>query len=164
MAEIRKGKVPSSRRSRPTPINSDDVFMNPLGLDTEITDCITKHGFSYRFINYKQFVDMGGSHVAHWRPVRLSQLKTWGYDTMAGQALLEGNDTDGFIRRGDLVLAIRNKEINEKHKAYLRQEASAASNSQENHANQLREFVRSSGLKAQVEEGYEHPDEEVTEE
>lgn len=151
--QIRNGKKPLSQKSRPAPVNAEDIFQNPLGLDPELVTTLQSKGVAYRFINYKKFIEMGGQHQGYWKPVRLSQLKEWGYDNMGLNEFINGQDPDGFVRRQDLVLAIRSKDINDKHLRYLRQEADRVKDMQEAHANEARERVRGSGIK--VHSGYE---------
>lgn len=160
---IQGGKRPVSQRTRPSTINHDDVFMNTLGLDPELTKLLAEKGFAYRFINYKRYVDMGGVHEAHWVPLTRSQLEKMGYGKISTQDFIYGSSADGYIRRGDLVLAIRTNDLNQRHVAYLKQEADARSGRkiQKAHANELRDLVKSSGLGGNVHEGYEDEDEEA---
>lgn len=158
MAEIRQGKRPvSQKRQRPAPINPNDIFRDPIGLDDELKATIVSKGYAYRFINYKQFVDMGGTNTHYWTPVKRSKLKEWGYDMIDGNEFTSGSDVDGYIRRGDLVLAVRPKAIQEKHKAYLAQENARVADLQGAHADELREIVRDSG--GRIHEGYEDEEE-----
>jgi hypothetical protein len=151
---IKAGKRPSSQKTKPGPIREDDLFINPLGLDPELIKTIESKGYVHRFINAVQYRRFG-HHPAHWRPVSRKQLKDWGYDTMDAHDFTEGTAPDGFIYRGnDLVLAIRTRDYNERHKSYLRQEASHKSvrNMQGIAAAQIRERSQHEGLA--VHEGY----------
>lgn len=154
-AQIKSGKRPISQKNLSSVLNSDDIFNNPLALDPAMIKVIESKGHSIRFINFKQFINMGGQHQAHWKPISLKTLKEWGYDTIGVDTFISGSDSDGYVRRQDLVLATRPKDINDKHKAYLRQEASRVQNLQGRHAQDLREYSRMAGLDAKVEEGYE---------
>ncbi len=153
--QIKNGQRPLSQKTRPPAIiDSDDVFSNPLSLDADMLKLIESKGFKYRWINYKNFVEMGGTHEAHWVPLPLKQLKEWGYDSINAQTFLFGSDADGYIRRKDLILGIRSNAINDKHKQYLRQEAARASMVQERTADAARELVgNTQGIK--VHEGYQ---------
>jgi hypothetical protein len=152
--QIKAGKKPSSARTKPGPINADDLFINPLGLDPALVETIEKQGHVHRFINavqYKRF----GHHPAHWRPISRKQLKEWGYATMDAHDFTLGSSPDDFIYRGnDLVLATRPKDFNDRHKAYLKQEANRQSvrNMQGIAAAEIRERSRHDGLA--VHEGY----------
>jgi hypothetical protein len=57
---------------------------------------------------------MGNSHDRAWRPIKQSECG------MIDQSLPNGSDVDGYIRRGDLVLAVRPKELGDKHRAVLK--------------------------------------------
>lgn len=154
MATLKAGKRPSSQKSKPAPVSNDDFFVNPLGLDPELIKVIETKGHSHRFINamqYKRF----GHHAAHWRPISRKTLKDWGYDSMDAHGFTEGSSPDDFIYRGnDLVLATRPKATNDRHKAYLKQEAERVnvSNLMESQAQDIRDNSRHSGLA--VHEGY----------
>lgn len=148
--QIKNGKRPLSQKTRLPSVSAEDVFMNPIGLEKEMTDAITKAGHVYRYINYVRWQEMGGSHPAHWRPVTTKQLAEWGYDNIGVTNFLNGSDPNGLIRRADLVLAVRPKSINDMHVRLLRQDAEAVENLQEAHA---RDAVRGRGLK--VHAGYQ---------
>jgi hypothetical protein len=145
-------KKPISQKGRAAPINMDDIFGNALGIDAEVAKAIEASGQVYRFINVKRLQDMGGYHPQGWRPWKPSPEQR---AKMEGQSLLFGSDPDGFVRRGDCVLAVRSKELNEKHKSYLRQEVARTENVTKTAAQQMREFVRSNGLDMRVQEGAE---------
>ena len=121
--------------------------MNP-----EIAKIIEKDGKVFKFINAKRYQDMGGSHPAGWVPYRLPDAAR---DKMDPLTLSFGTDASGYVRRGDCILAVRPKELNEKHKAYLRQEATRGRTFNEDSAAEMREFVRASGLDMRVLEGAE---------
>jgi len=151
---IKNGKVPLSRKQSMAPINSEDIFDNALGIDPALEALIKQKGFAIRYINSTRYSDMGGSHPARWVPVSMKKLREWGYDTMS--VLDFGSDPDGYIRRAELVLAIRPIELNDKHKAYLKQEADRArvKNLAKSHADKARSEYGGRGI--QVHEGYQH--------
>src|SRR3954465_12316777 len=97
--QIKNGKKPLSMRKTAPLINSDDIFNNPLALDPEMVKTIESKGHSIRFINFKQYVNMGGQHQAHWKPVSLKTLKEWGYGTLGVDSFISGTDPDGYVRR-----------------------------------------------------------------
>jgi hypothetical protein len=157
--QIKGGKRPISQRTSASFVNSDDIFQNTLALDPQLLSVLESKGLSHRFINFKQFIDMGGTHKAHWSPIKRSRLKEMGYDNIDVGSFIAGGDADGYIRRGDLVLAVRPKELNDKHQAYLRQEAGRGKHIQTQHAEELKDFSRRSGLNAKVFEGYDEDSE-----
>lgn len=145
-------KKPISARTKPTPVNMDDIFGNPLGLDPELVAAIQAKGFAHRFINAKKLIEMGGYHAKGWRPYKPSTEER---AKLESQSLLFGSDPDGYIRRGDCILAVRSKELNDKHKAYLKQEVARTQNVAKNAASQIKDFIRSNGLDMRVQEGAE---------
>lgn len=145
-------KKPLSQRGAPAPINLDDVFGNALGIPPEVAKEIESQGKVHRFINAKRLGDMGGYHPQGWVPYRASDTARGNMD---GQALLFGNDPNGYIRRGDCILAVRPKELNEKHKAYLKRESVRTSNVAKTAAASVREYIRANGLDMRVQEGAE---------
>lgn len=149
---MKNGKKPLSSRGSPTPINMDDIFGNQLGIDPALAKAIDAEGQAYRFINAKRLQDMGGMHQNGWRPYRPSEEAR---AKMDAHTLLFGSDPNGFIRRGDCILATRPKELHEKHKAYLRQEANRGKNVNKVAAQNMRDFVKSNGLDMRVQEGAE---------
>jgi hypothetical protein len=159
------GKKPLSAKAstKAAPLNMDDIFGNPLALEPELIEAITKNGHAYRFINSKQLQSMGGHHPRGWRPLHLEQLKKWGYDKMGTHGFIFGQAPEPYIFRGDCVLATRPKELNDRHKAFLRQEAKVRSmaSSQRAQAKALREFVKDAGMNDLVHEGYEDENEET---
>lgn len=155
---IKNGKVPLSRKPIPSSVIYEDIFDNALAVDPQLIKTIEEKGYVHRFINAKRYADMGGAHQARWRPVSMKQLKEWGYDTLSLMEFKEGNDPDGYIRRAELVLAIRPKDLNERHKAYLKQEAEKAKvkNLSKTHAGEARKAFGGRGSGIQVHEGYQH--------
>lgn len=122
---IKNGKLPLSQKRNQVSINAEDIFDNALAVDPALVDLLKEKGYVCRYINAKRYSDMGGSHPSRWKPVPVSKLKEWGYATISVSPDF-GSDADGYIRRAELVLAIRSIDLNEKHKAYLAQEADRA--------------------------------------
>lgn len=153
-----KKPIAEKARTRATPLNMDDIFGNQLGVDPAIVKAIEAKGMVHRWINAKKLQEMGGYHHRGWKPIRMKEI---GCDTLDLSSLTFGTDPEGYLRRGDNVLAVRPRELHEKHRAYLDQEARARSRANTNkaHAEQMRQFVKEAGLDVKVHEGFE--DEEV---
>jgi hypothetical protein len=116
---------------------------------------IESKGMAIRFISAPKLAANAGYHARAWRALSTKQLKEWGYATIGLDNFLNGSDPDGYIRRGDLVLAVRPLEQHKMHQAYLKQEANRANRSQKKHADALRDYVKDHNLDARVHEGYE---------
>jgi len=147
---IQNGKKPlSSKPRQQSPASLEDIFGNTLGIEASISDALMKKGLEYRWISMKKYGDMGNSHERAWRPVKRSEC-----GIIDPTAITNGSDPDGYIRRGDLVLAVRSKDLGDKHRAFLKSQADRQRNVQREHANELKEFVKKSGINATISEGY----------
>lgn len=156
MEQPRKnGKMPISAKPKTTkPATLDDIFGNPMSLPPEVTAAFEKAGLAYRFVNASKIIQNGGRHHRAWTPIKLAKIKD-----MPGCANIDlfGSDPDGYYRHGDLVLATRPKDLHQKHRAFLNQEAETAKRFQKRHAEELRQYVRENKLGDQmkVHEGFE---------
>lgn len=143
MAATVNGKKPLSQKPKPMALSHDDLFGNQLGVDPDIKKKLNEMGMDCRFISVKHLQDMGGTHQYGWRPVKMKDV----CDTIDGHTKLFGADPEGYIRRGDLVLGMRSKELGEKHKQYLAQEADRVSlkKLQRSHKDTLRQTLKETG-------------------
>lgn len=144
--EIKNGKKPLSAKPRTTRMNLDDIFTNPLALDPELKQELESKGLVARFISVAKFRENGGNHERGWVPYKRATMK-------APQDDIFGSNPDGYIRRGDSVLAVRPKELNEKHKTYLRQKAAERSNPVASRAAEIRKMAQAAGVEMDVREG-----------
>lgn len=153
---IQNGRKPLSTKPRAqAPMNMEDLFGNSLSVPDELRIELEKQNLAWRFISAPDLQKMGGYHRFGWRPYQKSQS-----DKMSGDVQF-GNDPNGYIRRGELVLATRPMDIHKKHQQFLKQEADRAKLIQQTKAGEIRDLVGSNrGI--QVHEGYEDEGEEVT--
>lgn len=149
MSNINQGRKPIATKkvAKASQLSLDDVFGNNLALDKNIVEEIEKKGLVYRFVSKKTLTDMGGHHPRGWVPYKPESNGTMGF--------LFGSSPDGYIHRGDLILAVRSAELNERHKLYLNQEARRKSVAPKHAAKELRSMIESSGAEVKVHEGYE---------
>lgn len=149
--QIKNGKLPLSSKPRAGGFvgGLDDIFGNQLSVAPEIQKAITDKGLCYRWVDYRKLVDNGGAHERGWRAIKRSEC-----GTLEGVPSF-GNDPEGYFRRGSMILAVRPKELNDKHVAFLRQEANRSSNIQRKHAQELRDYAKSTGIDMKISEGYE---------
>lgn len=146
--QIIAGKKPLSAKPVSRGFNTDDLFGNTLGVDPAIQKEIDTKGMTARWINASQLEAMSGFHQKGWRPYKC--------DTISASDSFFGKSPDGYIRRGDCVLAVRPKELHERHKQYLEERASQGKQAQKAQAEELRRFARKAGLdEMQVLEGYD---------
>jgi hypothetical protein len=152
---IKNGKKHISSRPAASPrIDLDEVFGNPLSIPPVIKKYLEEKKLAHRFISHVKLKATAGRHHRGWSPLSLKEVP--GYDTMN----TFGSSPDGYYYFGDLILAVRPQELNQKHKAYLKQEAQAASNTQRKGAEELRQYVKSNKLDMRVHEGYEEEEQE----
>ena len=145
MSNIKGNKVPVSQKRvvKEEPINISDVFQNDLDLDPSLVQELKEKNLAYRFINAAQY-GKTGSHRARWIP----------YKRETKSVTLFGSDPDGFVRRGDLILAVKPIEAAQKHRQLLDQRAKAQAGINSQHAEQMRQFAKESGVKTHISEGY----------
>jgi hypothetical protein len=157
MAEIvkRAGQKPLSSKPKTTPrLLLDDIFGNTLGVDPEIKKALDAKGFAIRWINAADLQAKAGYHPRGWRPVKLKECGTIPSNP---QDFMYGSDPEGYIRRGELILGVRSKELNDKHKAYLEQAAAAraVTASSKAAAAELRKYASEAGVDMKIQEGFE---------
>jgi hypothetical protein len=146
MSNVKGNRVPISEKAvkKEKPIEMSDVFVNDLDLDPTLVEELKRKNLVARFINATSFKKTG-NHRARWVPYQRESKSS-----------LFGSDPEGFVRRGDLVLAVKPLEAVKQHRALLRQRAQAQSTASinQNHAKQVREMAAESGVNTIVSEGY----------
>lgn len=128
--------------------NYDEFYSNDLALNPEIKAQLKSEGLEWRFINRLQFREKGNSHRSHWQPYQLK--------TANGQAGV-GTDAEGMVVRGDLVLAVRPKEIADRHRQFLEAKRARYRGYNREVADEMRQRAREEGVSRamKVHEGYD---------
>lgn len=108
-----KGAKPLSEKNKEASL--DQIFGNILKIPAEIKKELDAKNLEGRFIRYEEFVKLGGMHPRGWEPYKP--------DVSPKSYQLFGSNPDGFIRRKDLVLASRSKELCDLHRGKLKQDA-----------------------------------------
>lgn len=126
--------------------NTDYFFVEP-SLKREIE----KQGMVCRWINAKKLQENYGFDRRQWKPYKKSS------DSVATSNPFGGTDSEGFVRRGDLILAVRPKSIHDK---YSEQINNKNKNLQKGHSKQAAEEIKQklqeSGTRGiEVLEGYD---------
>lgn len=140
-----KEKKPTTQKSEPSlpsDFTYEQAFKNRLKVPKAVLDEVDSKGMVCRWINFNEFRRAGGYHHNHWTPYKP--------ETEPGSDELGGRD-QGYLRRGDLILAVRTKELNEAHKRFKDQKNAAKRAYDKNAADQLRRSMP--GVK--VLEGYD---------
>lgn len=143
---LKQGKKPLTARQAPQ-IRAEDLFGDPLKLDKDVKEQIEADGMEARFVDAKQLYDFNGYHKNGWIPFKKKSSATVDFKN--------DRDPDGVVRRGTLILAVRSKEICEKHRLMLAQKADRASNVSKTQAEELRQMARERHADVAVSEGYE---------
>jgi len=147
MSKVINGKKPLSSKKSPS-LSTPSFFKDKLTISDELKAEIAAQGKEYRFISYKKYIDDGNLHSKGWV---VYKPKT----TPAQDSFAFGVNPDGIIRRGDAVLAVRDKERCEEHRAYNRERAERMRGFKKAKAQELRSMAREARLDANVIEGYE---------
>lgn len=152
---MKNGKAPISTKAPAQDDTLADMYMNPLKIDETLKSELRTKGLEYRFINIKSFKDLG-FHRSHWRPYKR--------DSVQPQDSGFGTDTEGYLRRGDLVLAVKAKEHADLHRNQLRLKAKLQASPSKVRAAELKQMMQAAGVKGRVHEGFEEEGEKETEE
>lgn len=145
MKNNRETKPVKQVKQDPDPMDFDftEAFKNRLRVPKAVKDEIEARGHVMRWINVNEYRKAGGYHQSGWVPYKPS--------VQPGADELGGRDAEGLLRRGDVILATRSKEMNEAHKKFkaernLRKKA---------YDKQAAATLRASLPGARISEGYE---------
>lgn len=150
----KKGQVKASEVEA---ADVDDGFLfqgpSPLDLDPTIIAELQAKGLEYRFVNAVQYQKNFGYHKSGWRVYQIEQTP----DTKRGSLnFTRGVDPEGYVRFGDLVLAVKEKAEQESHRRKIKRRTQLQSDSEGKTAEELRDLARKGGLKhAEIVEGYD---------
>jgi hypothetical protein len=146
-------KKPEIKRPEPTKrsVEMPDFARNNFDIDASLKKELDEKGLIPRWVNIKQMENYGGYHPKGWVPYKRESIS----DTEK----LFGNSTDGYLRRGDTVLAVKKKEDVDKHRAYLRNEAKSSSVKEltKRTKKDFKDMIKSAGMQdsIKVNEGYD---------
>lgn len=146
------GKKPLSTKSNPS-IMTDDVFSNRLSIPAEIQKELEEQGLVGRWVSGVELARNQGYHSKGWVPYKRKKS-----DKIDTAEFLGGKDVDGYVKRGDAVLAVKSVEAVEKHKAVLAQRSRQQLGYGKQQAAELRNMIKSSGMEGSVSVGYDDED------
>ena len=113
---------------------------------------LNEAGFDFRFLNAAEFRSSGNHHRGGWQPflAKVEDVKN----------SLYGVTPEGNIRRGDLILGIRPKQMSAEQRKMIDQKRAIYSNFSKTQAKQLRAQIKDNGLGdvVAVDEGYDEDD------
>lgn len=131
----------------------DEFFNNRLSLPPALKDQLTAKGLDWRFINTVTFRQGGNMHRSHWTPYKVEDPQSVG---------IMATTAEGFVQRGDLVLASRPKHVTKKHKEFLAKRNAQLAGTIDNKklAKEMRQMAREYNVSDQVKvyEGYDEND------
>lgn len=119
-----------------------------LAIEPTLLAEIKAKGLVHRWINSAKFKNNFGFDARRWAPYKRESK---------GSESFGFTDSEGYTRRGDLILAVRSTEINAAHKAKIqRKNSNLAATQSKEAASELRQRMKDAGIKgAKIFEGYE---------
>jgi hypothetical protein len=144
----KKGKIPSSQKATiNSDFDSDSQDFSRLRIDPALKVELKEKGLSHRWINYKKFMSDGNFHQSGWVPYKPAAKPTGAVEFSFG------SNPEGYVIRGDLILAVKTEEQQAHHKARLARKNAIYQQYNKQAASQLKEHLK--GTKSKVYEGYE---------
>lgn len=144
--EIRKSESPN-KEPQVSGFTYDEFFNNRLSLPESLKTVLNEAGLDWRFINAAQFRVEGNVHRSHWKPHKFD--------------VTDLTSADGYVTRGDLILATRLKAVSAAHRKFLKERNNLQKNQNKLDAQKMRQSLKDSGIDssaARVYEGYDDND------
>jgi hypothetical protein len=148
MSKMKNGRMPLSQKSTEVVAEAE---LNMLALDPALKRELAEKGYAYRFISAPEYQKNYGFHRTGWKPYKREE-------TTEKKGTLDfgfGVDPEGYIRRGELVLAVKPLAEHAKHKAKLAAKTKLYNNHVKQTADLIRQGAREAGVNMKVEEGFE---------
>lgn len=144
---MKNGKKPISQK---TSFQSfQETFGNRLTIPEDVMKDIESTGKVARWVDAKQLAADQGYHKNGWVPYKRSDK--------IGTSVLFGNDPDGVVRRGSLILAVRGKDLDDAHKTYNTDRAARMRGKPKEAISELKKQARQIGSK--VDDSFDEDDE-----
>jgi hypothetical protein len=124
-------------------------FTDQLAISPAILAEIKEKGLKHRWINAHKLQANYGFDSRQWQPYRVENIQ---------KSAFGSTDAEGYIRRGDLVLAVQSEAIAKRRYAIVERKNAINKNHLKNTAEQFREEFKKAGIKTKVEEGYGEED------
>lgn len=137
---MKKGKEPVSRKYED--IDSPSNQPSLLHITDTVKKVLDSKDLACKWISDITYRRNYGFNKEGWKPHKFSEN-------------VEGMDPEGFLRRGDLILASQPTENVAEKKARIRRKTQAYEGFNKEKANELRRLAKDSGLDMQIHEGYE---------
>ncbi len=137
---MKKGKEKISKKFAEMDSPSNDPSL--LSLDGSVQKSLSSKGLSYRWISDITYRRNYGFNKENWKPHKFEDS-------------VSGVDHEGYLRRGDLILATQDSEQVKLKKERIQRKTEAYKSHNREKANELRRLAQDSGIEMQVHEGYE---------
>lgn len=147
----KKQTMPSVDQKKPKSFKSlADFYMSGDAIPSRIKAFLNEKGLSYRLINAVKYKGSGNFHRSHWVPLEIPKEMRPDLASVDGVGL----SPEGYLVKGDLVLATRSKEMNSTHRRLLDEQAMRLKGYNKIKGQELQEYANEHGLGAKVEVGY----------
>jgi hypothetical protein len=123
-----------------------DMYANPLQLDPALIAELKEQGLTPKWLNAKKIRE-DGFHRTGFRPYKRKS---------AGGVAEElfGKDPDGFVRRKDSILGVKETEKVQQYRQLVRQRTLHQEDPMKNAARQIRKQFSEAGLESKVHDKY----------
>lgn len=133
--------------------NMEEIFDSTFKVPEQVAAEIKEAGLVSRWINATEFKKAFGFHKNRWQPFQSKYMKSLANGIFGG-------DPEGYVRRGDLILAVKSKELQDKHRAFVKDRTEALAGKAKQHKAKLREIAREHGVKTNIDDDYDDLDEQ----
>lgn len=147
-----KTNIKNKQVMEKAPIAAAEFDMDDqLAIDPLIKAEIEGKGLVFRWINAHKLKENFGFDSRRWIPYK---------PEVKGDTAYGFQDSEGYVRRGDLLLGVRSKEINAAHRAKIdRKNKGLAATQSKQAADELRSRLKDAGIKgAKIYDGYDEND------
>lgn len=113
MSNLKDGKVAISDRDKYRQLSLDTGSV--LSVPAVLTKAFEEAGLASKWVSKAKLASNGGFHPNHWIPYQISAAQKAEFPKS-----YIGNIVTEFLERGDLILAVKPIEMQQKHKAELK--------------------------------------------
>lgn len=124
-------------------------------LDPALKKELEDKGLAYRWINSSTYQKNFGHHRSGWRVYKRDEPGKKG----GSLDFAQGTDPEGYVRRGDMVLATKPVADQEKHRRSIARKSQIFQGINQQKADELRAMARESGTDMSILDGYDGDDE-----
>ncbi len=146
-------KPNSTKKPVSVPNHSEEIFDSSFAVPPEIKAEIKEKGLACRWVNGTSLQKSFGFNKNRWVPFKSEKAKA--------VTSMFGGDPEGYVRRGDLILAVKPKELQDKHRAYLADKLAGSKGVLKKKTSEdMRQIAEEHGVKAKFDNSYDENDDE----